>query len=286
MYADLTARENLDYFARIVGAPAGAGGRGPAHVDLSRLSRRQVRSVSGGEWSRVSLAAALLATRSCSSSTSRPSGSIRCSGAISGRRSGLAEAGTTLLVSSHVMDEAERCDELVLIRDGRIVAQSEPEELLRRNGRDRPRGGVPDADRGARSRRDAATAVRVLRQLRRDPRTLALLFAVPPLLLTLFKYVFDGQPETFDRIGGPLVGIFPFVLMFVITSITMLRERTTGTLERLMTLPISKLDVLLGYGLAFALVAAVQARSPLRSLSACSGSTSKDRWSWSCCSRC
>ena len=104
-----------------------------------------------------------------------------------------------------------------------------------------------------------ATALRVLRQLRRDPRTLALVFVVPPLLLTLFKYVFYGQPETFDRIGGPLVGIFPFVLMFVITSITMLRERTTGTLERLMTLPLSKLDLLAGYGLAFGLVAAVQA---------------------------
>jgi ABC-2 type transport system permease protein len=104
-----------------------------------------------------------------------------------------------------------------------------------------------------------ATALRVLRQLRRDPRTIALVFVVPPLLLTLFRYVFDGQPETFDRIGGPLVGIFPFVLMFVITSITMLRERTTGTLERLMTLPLSKLDLLVGYGLAFGLVAAVQA---------------------------
>lgn len=104
-----------------------------------------------------------------------------------------------------------------------------------------------------------ATALRVLRQLRRDPRTLALVFVVPPLLLTLFKYVFDGQPQTFDRIGGPLVGIFPFVLMFVITSITMLRERTTGTLERLMTLPLSKLDLLAGYALAFGLVAAVQA---------------------------
>ena len=104
-----------------------------------------------------------------------------------------------------------------------------------------------------------ATALRVLRQLRRDPRTVALVFVVPPLLLTLFRYVFDGQPQTFDRIGGPLVGIFPFVLMFVITSITMLRERTTGTLERLMTLPLSKLDLLLGYGLAFGLVAVVQA---------------------------
>ncbi len=104
-----------------------------------------------------------------------------------------------------------------------------------------------------------ATAERVLRQLRRDPRTVALVFGVPPLLLTLFKYVFSGQEATFDRIGGPLVGIFPFVSMFVVTSIAMLRERTTGTLERLMTLPLAKLDLLAGYGIAFAAVAAVQA---------------------------
>jgi ABC-2 type transport system permease protein len=104
-----------------------------------------------------------------------------------------------------------------------------------------------------------ATALRVLRQLRRDPRTIALMLIVPSLLLTLFKYVFEGQEAAFDRVGGPLVGLFPFIVMFLITSITMLRERTTGTLERLMTLPLSKLDLLAGYGIGFALVAAVQA---------------------------
>ena len=104
-----------------------------------------------------------------------------------------------------------------------------------------------------------ATALRVLRQLRRDHRTLALVFLVPPLLVTLFRYVFDGQPQTFDRVGGPLVGLFPFISMFLVTSIAMLRERTSGTLERLMSMPVGKLDLLLGYGLAFALVAAVQA---------------------------
>jgi ABC-2 type transport system permease protein len=104
-----------------------------------------------------------------------------------------------------------------------------------------------------------ATAARVLRQLRRDHRTLALVVVVPTLLLTIFRYVFDGQPATFDRVGAPMVGIFPLVIMFLITSIAMLRERTTGTLERLMSLPLAKLDLLAGYGLAFALVAAVQA---------------------------
>jgi ABC-2 type transport system permease protein len=103
-----------------------------------------------------------------------------------------------------------------------------------------------------------ATARRVLTQLRHDRRTLALVLVVPPALLTLLRYIFDGSPQTFARIGPPLVGIFPLVVMFLITSIAMLRERTTGTLERLMSLPLGKLDLLLGYGLAFALVAALQ----------------------------
>jgi ABC-2 type transport system permease protein len=104
-----------------------------------------------------------------------------------------------------------------------------------------------------------ATAGRVLRQLRRDHRTLALVLLVPTLLITLFRYVFEGQDVTFDRVGPPMVGIFPFVTMFLVTSIAMLRERTTGTLERLMSMPLAKLDLLLGYGLAFAAVAVVQA---------------------------
>ena len=104
----------------------------------------------------------------------------------------------------------------------------------------------------------AATAFRVLQQLRRDPRTVALVFVVPPLLITLFRFVFDSRPDVFDRVGGPMVGIFPFTLMFVVSSIAMLRERTTGTLERLMTMPLAKLDLLLGYAIAFALMAVLQ----------------------------
>jgi ABC-2 type transport system permease protein len=104
-----------------------------------------------------------------------------------------------------------------------------------------------------------ATALRVLAQLRRDPRTIALLLLVPALLVTLLRYIFDGQESTFDRIGGPLIGLFPFITMFLVTSITMLRERTGGTLERLMSMPVAKLDLLSGYGIAFAAVAAVQA---------------------------
>ncbi len=104
-----------------------------------------------------------------------------------------------------------------------------------------------------------ATALRVLTQLRRDPRTIALLLVVPPFLLTLLKGAFQQDPKSFQHVGGPLVGLFPFSTMFVVTSITMLRERTTGTLERLMSLPLAKLDLLFGYGIAFAAVAVVQA---------------------------
>jgi ABC-2 type transport system permease protein len=105
----------------------------------------------------------------------------------------------------------------------------------------------------------AAVTVRVLSQLRRDPRTLALIVGVPCLLETLLKELFVGQIGVFQHVGAPLLGLFPFVTMFLVTSITMLRERTSGTLERLMTLPLGKLDLLAGYGIAFALVAAVQA---------------------------
>ncbi|MGC9667390.1 ABC transporter permease [Planosporangium sp. 12N6] len=103
------------------------------------------------------------------------------------------------------------------------------------------------------------TTARILRQLRHDPRTIALLLVVPTLLLTLMRYVFDSQPAIFDRIGVIMLGVFPFIAMFLVTSVAMLRERTTGTLERLLTTPVHKLDLLFGYGLAFALAAAVQA---------------------------
>jgi ABC-2 type transport system permease protein len=103
-----------------------------------------------------------------------------------------------------------------------------------------------------------ATARRVLAQLRHDHRTLALLLVVPCVLIALLAWVFDGTP-VFDVIGAPLLGVFPFVVMFLVTSVATLRERTSGTLERLLTMPIGKLDFLLGYALAFGALAVVQA---------------------------
>jgi ABC-2 type transport system permease protein len=102
-----------------------------------------------------------------------------------------------------------------------------------------------------------ATARRILSQLRHDPRTVALLVVVPSMLLVLLRYTFNST-ELFNQIAPDLLGIFPFVMMFLITSVTVLRERTTTTLERLMTMPINKLDLLVGYAIAFGLAAVVQ----------------------------
>lgn len=103
-----------------------------------------------------------------------------------------------------------------------------------------------------------ATALRVLQQLRRDPRTVALMLVVPVVLTGLLAWVYNGT-GTFDRIGAPLLGIFPFIVMFLVTSIATLRERTSGTLERLLTMPLGKADFIVGYGLAFGALGVLQA---------------------------
>lgn len=106
--------------------------------------------------------------------------------------------------------------------------------------------------------RTLSTAARVLRQLRHDPRTIALMLLVPCLMLLLLRYVFDGSPRTFDNIGASLLGIFPLITMFLVTSIATLRERTSGTLERLLAMPLGKGDLIAGYALAFGAIAIVQ----------------------------
>ncbi|MEU9455303.1 ABC transporter permease [Streptomyces sp. NPDC048277] len=106
--------------------------------------------------------------------------------------------------------------------------------------------------------RTTATAARVLRQLRHDPRTIVLLLLIPCLMLVLLRYVFDGSPRTFDNIGASLLGIFPLITMFLVTSIATLRERTSGTLERLLAMPLGKADLIAGYALAFGILAIIQ----------------------------
>jgi ABC-2 type transport system ATP-binding protein len=135
VYSDLTARENLAYFAEILGVGPERVDDVLAVVDMERHARRPVRSLSGGERSRVSLATALLGQPELLV-LDEPTVGLdpvlrRDLWAMFHR---LAGAGATLLVSSHVMDEADQCDALILMRSGRIVAQAEPDELRRRTG--------------------------------------------------------------------------------------------------------------------------------------------------------
>jgi ABC-2 type transport system permease protein len=104
-----------------------------------------------------------------------------------------------------------------------------------------------------------AVALRVVGQLRRDPRTIALIVGVPCMLMVLVQQLFGRHSPVFQEVGTPMLGLFPFITMFLVTSVTMLRERTSGTLERLMTMPLHKVDIVAGYGIAFALAAVIEA---------------------------
>lgn len=108
-------------------------------------------------------------------------------------------------------------------------------------------------------KRTFSTAARILRQLRHDHRTIGLVFFMPTVLIVLLFFVFEGSRNLFGSIAPLLLGIIPFTLMFIVASVAVLRERTSGTLERLLTSPASKLDILFGYAIAFSSLALVQA---------------------------
>lgn len=103
-----------------------------------------------------------------------------------------------------------------------------------------------------------ATAHRILRQLKHDHRTVAMMLLAPTLLISLLAWMFSDNEQVFNQVGPAMLGVFPFVVMFLVTSVTTLRERTTGTLERLMSTPAGKLDIILGYALAFSLFGVLQ----------------------------
>lgn len=110
-----------------------------------------------------------------------------------------------------------------------------------------------------------ATLIRIVRQLRHDPRTVGLVLVVPALLLTLLYFVFSNVPAPpggkapFDSIGPIMLAVLPMMLMFIVTSVVMLRERTTGTLERVLTTPISRWNLIASYAAVFGLLAVLQA---------------------------
>lgn len=110
-----------------------------------------------------------------------------------------------------------------------------------------------------------ATTARILRQLAADHRSVAMILVVPTLIITLMYFMFadlpsrPGAPSPFNNACLIMLGVFPLIVMFLITSITMQRERVSGTLERILTTPLRRFDLLAAYGTAFSIAAAVQA---------------------------
>ena len=137
VYLDLTARQNLDYFARVLDAPDQRVSESIELVDLAASADRPVGSLSSGQRARVSLATALL-SRPRLLVLDEPTVGLDpvLRGELWAGFRDLADAGTTLLVSSHVMDEADRCDDIVLMRDGAILAAKAREQLLAETGAD------------------------------------------------------------------------------------------------------------------------------------------------------
>lgn len=139
VYSDLTVRQNLRYFARILGAPRGDVDRVIGQVGLQGQADRLVGALSGGQENRVSLAVAMLGTPELivlDEPTVGLDPVLRAE--LWDLFRALADAGTTLLISSHVMDEALRCDRLLLLRAGRLIADTTPAGLLESTGASDP----------------------------------------------------------------------------------------------------------------------------------------------------
>jgi ABC-2 type transport system ATP-binding protein len=135
VYGDLTVRENLAYFARVLGAPSESIDRALHAVRLADAAGQVVRTLSGGQRTRASLATALVGEPELLVLDEPTVGLDPLLRRDLWRTlRGLAEAGATLIVSSHVMDEADRCDDLLLMRDGRLLATGAPGELRERTG--------------------------------------------------------------------------------------------------------------------------------------------------------
>ena len=267
VYADLSVKQNLQYFAKMFGLPNSKIKTVIADIlkvtDMEPQANQIANKLSGGQKQRVSLAVSLIGQPKLMV-LDEPTVGLDpvLRDQIWSLFRKLAAGGTTIIVTSHVMDEASRCDDLILIREGQVLAHDSPAQLCHKNGvKSVEEAFLKLVGEKSKSslRKTLATAIRVLQQLSHDPRTLALVLLVPAVLLTILKYVFQGDSGLFDSIAPMILGIFPLVMMFIITSIATLRERTIGTLDRLMTMPISKLDFIFGYALAFAILAFIQA---------------------------
>ena len=273
IYDDLRIIDNVRYFASLYGMDASDADQAVSTVGLDDHRTALCGNLSGGQRTRVSLACALVAAPDLlvlDEPTIGLDPVLRVE--LWEQFHELARRGTTLLVSSHVMDEADHCGDLLLMRDRSPTRPHHTDEITRGHGMSVTGGSVSvrhPAQHRSRSRLSPqayfATTGRILRQLAADHRSVAMILVVPSLIITLMYFMFQnaphrpGTPSPFNSACLIMLGVFPLIVMFLITSITMQRERVSGTLERILTTPLRRLDLLAAYGTAFSIAAAAQA---------------------------
>ena len=271
LYQELSIRENVDFFARMYGM-SDRHSRGQAVeeaidlVDLAPRTSDTILNLSGGMRQRVSLAIALVhrpALLLLDEPTVGLDPDVRAVFWERFRR--MAESGTTIMVSSHTMDDAAHCDRLAFLRDGAIIALDTPSALREATGTARRLlgGGVhtlPQPGRRLMSvDRTLAITERIIRQMLRDRRSIGLLILGPLIVMSLVGFSLVEEGDVLDRVAPGLLAVFVLFFTFILTGVGFLRERAQGTLERLQTTLVGSFDIMLGYMLGFLLFAVVQA---------------------------
>ena len=269
LYQELSARQNVDFFARMYGLSRSserreAVDRAIEWVDLTERQKDPLTRLSGGMRQRVSLAIALVHEPELlvlDEPTVGLDPELRATFWEQFRS--MASAGTTLIISSHTMDDAAHCHRLAFIQEGRVVALGSPDELRNAAGDDatledaflhfvRQGGAIVTIDR------TLAIAVRIISQIARDHRSVALIIVAPIIVMSLVGFSFADQRDILNRIAPGLIGVFALFFVFLLTGVSFLRERSQGTLERLLTTPVGRADILAGYLLGFLLFAGIQ----------------------------
>ena len=276
IYDDLRVIDNVRYFASLYGADAAAADDATAAVGLDDHRTALCGNLSGGQRTRASLACALVSRPTCWCSTNPPWASTPYCGSIYGTSS-TSSPRTARRCSCRATSWTKPITAAIslLMREGHLLAHTTPAKLREDTGcqslEEAFLSSHPAQHRGLKGRSRLspqaylATTTRILRQLAGDHRSVAMILVVPTLIITLMYFMFQnaphrpGTPSPFNNACLIMLGVFPLIVMFLITSITMQRERVSGTLERILTTPLRRLDLLAAYGTAFSIAAAAQA---------------------------